>query len=72
MTTKITVNSKGSLRVEGEFELFDESGAQIDVGGRNVIGLCRCGKSAKSPFCDGAHKSCDFNAPPVVMKLEPR
>ncbi len=27
-----------------------------------VIAICRCGQSQKKPFCDGAHKSCGFQA----------
>ena len=29
---------------------------------------CSCGKSSKQPFCDGSHKSSEFN--PVVYKAE--
>ncbi len=54
--TKITINSNGSIKVEGEFEILDKSGAQYDLGGREIIALCRCGLSKNMPFCDGAHK----------------
>ena len=27
-----------------------------------AIALCRCGHSARRPFCDGAHKSCGFDS----------
>ncbi len=55
-TTKITVNSNGSLKIEGDFELRDKEGNLYDLGGRDVIGICRCGLSQNKPFCDGAHK----------------
>jgi hypothetical protein len=32
--TKITVNSNGSLRVEGEFEIVDKNGDVYGLGGR--------------------------------------
>lgn len=55
-TTKITINSNGSVKVEGDFELVDKSGNAYNLQGRDVIALCRCGLSQNKPFCDGAHK----------------
>lgn len=55
-TTKITINSNGSVKVEGDFELVDKSGNAYNLQGREVIALCRCGLSQNKPFCDGAHK----------------
>ena len=56
MKTKITVNSNGSLKIEGEFEIVDKQGNTYGLGGRNVISFCRCGLSKNKPFCDGSHK----------------
>ncbi|MCW3090977.1 MAG: Iron sulfur, CDGSH-type [Ferruginibacter sp.] len=53
--TKITVNSNGSLRVEGDFEIVDRAGNIYDLAGREVISVCRCGLSKNKPFCDGSH-----------------
>ncbi|MBZ5700852.1 MAG: CDGSH iron-sulfur domain-containing protein [Acidobacteriia bacterium] len=58
--TKITVMNNGPLRVEGDFEILDSSGAPFGLAGRTAIGLCRCGHSANKPFCDGAHKAKGF------------
>jgi CDGSH-type Zn-finger protein len=58
--TKITVNSNGSIRVEGDFEILDPQGRAFGLAGRTAIGLCRCGHSANKPFCDGSHKSSGF------------
>lgn len=55
-TTKITVNSDGSLRVEGDFEMVDKSGSSYGLGGRTLVSLCRCGMSKNKPFCDASHK----------------
>ncbi|MBC7689649.1 MAG: CDGSH iron-sulfur domain-containing protein [Aquabacterium sp.] len=55
MATKITVNNNGSLKIDGDFEIFDRSGNKYDLGGRDVLSLCRCGLSKNKPFCDGAH-----------------
>lgn len=56
--TKITINTKGSIRVEGTFELYDGEGNKIDTGDRTKISLCKCTKSKQMPFCDGSHKEC--------------
>lgn len=53
---KLTVNSNGSLKVEGDFEIVDMAGNAYGLGGRELVSLCRCGRSANKPFCDGAHK----------------
>ncbi len=62
MATIITVKNNGSIRVEGDFELRDGSGNKFDLAGKNAISLCRCGASAKKPFCDGAHGKCGFES----------
>ncbi|MBB6610952.1 CDGSH iron-sulfur domain-containing protein [Pontibacter sp. Tf4] len=55
--TKITVNSNGSLRVEGDdFEIVDKEGNVYGLGGRTLVSICRCGLSQNKPFCDGSHK----------------
>ena len=66
--TKITVNSDGSVRVEGDFEILDPMGQAFGLAGRTVIGLCRCGASANRPFCDGSHKRIEFQAPDSAIK----
>ncbi|HEY8398120.1 MAG TPA: CDGSH iron-sulfur domain-containing protein [Flavihumibacter sp.] len=55
-TTVITVNSNGSIRVEGDFEIRDKEGNVYDLGGRTTVSICRCGMSQNKPFCDGSHK----------------
>ncbi len=55
-TTKITVNNNGSLRVEGDFEIVDREGNVYGLGGRELVSICRCGRSQNKPFCDGSHK----------------
>ncbi|RYD50873.1 MAG: CDGSH iron-sulfur domain-containing protein [Sphingobacteriales bacterium] len=56
MATKITVNSNGSLKVDGDFTIVDKDGNEYGLGGRTVVSICRCGQSQKLPFCDGSHK----------------
>ena len=54
--TRITPNSNGSLRIEGDFEIVDKDGNVYGLGGREVVSICRCGLSNNKPFCDGSHK----------------
>ncbi len=69
--TKITVNSNGSLKVEGDFEIVDAQGNTYGLGGRTALSLCRCGLSKNKPFCDGAHKGLlDHEA--VAFDLPPK
>jgi CDGSH-type Zn-finger protein len=55
-STKITVNSNGSLKIEGDFEIVDPQGNAYGLQGRTTLGLCRCGQSKNKPFCDGSHR----------------
>ncbi len=55
--TTLKVNNNGSLRVEGDFEIVDKNGKAYDLGGRDVVSLCRCGLSNNKPFCDGSHRN---------------
>lgn len=70
-TTKITVLSNGSLKVEGDFEITDKSGAIYNLQGRETVSLCRCGKSMNKPFCDGSHKG-HFEHDAVAFELPPK
>jgi CDGSH-type Zn-finger protein len=54
--TKLTVNSNGSLKIEGDFEIVDVEGNRYGLQGRELVSLCRCGRSSNKPFCDGSHK----------------
>jgi CDGSH-type Zn-finger protein len=71
MPSKITVNNNGSIRIEGEFEICDPTGAAFGLAGRTVISLCRCGHSENKPFCDGAHHRANFSDQVVARELPP-
>ncbi len=70
-TTKVTVNDNGLIRIEGEFEIFDQNGEKFGLGGRTAIGLCRCGQSQNKPFCDGSHARTGFQDKVVARELPP-
>lgn len=69
--TTLKVNNNGSLRIEGDFEIVDKDGNVYDLGGREIISLCRCGLSANKPFCDGSHRN-HFEHDAVAFALPPR
>ncbi|MBM4166633.1 MAG: CDGSH iron-sulfur domain-containing protein [Ignavibacteria bacterium] len=71
MATKLTIKSNGSIKVEGEFELFDDKGNTFDIAGRTRISLCRCGLSKTKPFCDSSHRDGNFQAESIAFALPP-
>jgi CDGSH-type Zn-finger protein len=71
MATKITVKNNGSLRVEGDVEVFDMSGKKFDLGGRTAMSFCRCGHSKDKPFCDGSHREAGFQSEITARTLPP-
>ena len=59
----IRIRDNGPLLVEGTFRLLDGEGNPLPLDPEKpAFALCRCGASANKPFCDGAHKGCDFSA----------
>jgi len=69
--TKLTINNNGSLKVEGDFEIVDKNGVVYDLGGRELVSLCRCGLSKNKPFCDGAHRN-HFEHEAIAFDLPPK
>ncbi len=60
---KIRMRPNGPFLVEGPISLTDSEGNEFAISpDKPAIALCRCGASAKRPFCDGAHKTCDFES----------
>lgn len=50
----------GPLHVKGNIELV--SGTGDTISRETEVWLCRCGGSAKKPYCDGTHKRNGFKA----------
>jgi len=69
--TKITIRNNGSIRVEGDFTIYDQDGRAFELSGRTAISLCRCGHSANKPFCDSAHKEGGFDSIGEARTLPP-
>jgi CDGSH-type Zn-finger protein len=72
--TKLIINSNGSIKIEGDFEIMDSNGNVYGLEGRTALGVCRCGLSSNKPFCDGAHRNkfehdaAAFDLPPLKAK----
>ena len=56
MSAKITILKDGPYLINAsEVELLDAEGTTVEKGDKDNIALCRCGRSATKPFCDGKH-----------------
>jgi CDGSH-type Zn-finger protein len=72
VSIEITIGENGPIRVTGEnIVIKDAAGNVYDIGGRTRVSLCRCGESQNKPFCDGAHKTCAFEAKSAAFALPP-
>jgi CDGSH-type Zn-finger protein len=73
MPVKITARPNGPYLVEVEgdsVELYDPSGAKVDLTGRARFALCRCGASVTKPFCDGTHSKIGFQAAEAAVQQQ--
>ena len=68
--TKLEIKARenGPYKISGQFSYLDENGQEQRTTGEDVA-LCRCGHSAKKPFCDGSHRRLDFKAPLLYLHL---
>ncbi len=59
---KVQVKDHGPFLVTGPATITDAAGNVFNLNGKETFALCRCGASARRPFCDGAHKTCGFES----------
>jgi CDGSH-type Zn-finger protein len=62
---RISVEDAASVRI------LDADGRVIEPEPGKPISLCRCGRSARKPFCDTAHKECGFDGTLAVADNAP-
>lgn len=55
----ITVTENGPYMVAAGLPVASATGEAVH--GEKAVFLCRCGQSAKKPFCDGTHKKVGFD-----------
>jgi len=60
----ITTEANGPYVVVGPFVLRDADGNEHHVPAGKTVRLCRCGHSAKKPYCDDSHSRVDFVSRP--------
>ncbi len=51
---ELTALPDGPYRIEGDATILDRDGEPIADPG-SPFHLCRCGRSANKPFCNGTH-----------------
>lgn len=54
----VAIGASGGLWVRGGIPIRRESGRAYEIRNRTV--LCRCGRSANKPYCDGTHAVAGF------------
>jgi uncharacterized Fe-S cluster protein YjdI len=57
--TNVKVVNGGPLMVEGPCTIVDKDGNETIKEGK--IFFCRCGSSKNKPYCDGTHKTIEFD-----------
>jgi hypothetical protein len=55
MPVTVTAYADGPLLVRGPAVILDADGNEVPRS-RPTVALCRCGLSARAPWCDGSHK----------------
>lgn len=55
---KIEIIPGGPLKVHGSVTLMHPDGSETET--KKISFFCRCGRSEEKPYCDGSHKSCNF------------
>jgi CDGSH-type Zn-finger protein len=71
MAATIRVRRNGPYLVEGDdVELVDWNGNPYPIAKR-PFALCRCGGSAKKPFCDGTHNRIGFQSEEAAAPPSP-
>jgi len=62
-TIVIRCRENGPYLLQGPIKIVDHQGNEFTIPlGKDNIALCRCGKSARKPFCDGNHRTTSFQA----------
>ena len=66
MSCQVEICPDGPALVRGADEVVDSSGRAHPTN-RPVVAVCLCGRSRRSPWCDGTHKVVTAAAPPASV-----
>lgn len=66
---KIKAAENGPLLIEVTEAKIIKDGNE-EILSQKVIALCRCGQSSNKPFCDGAHRKCEFKGEVIEIELK--
>lgn len=59
----IRLRDNGPLVIEGPVKVIDAEGNAFVIDTvKPAVALCRCGQSARKPFCDGSHRAAGFQS----------
>jgi CDGSH-type Zn-finger protein len=59
----IRVRDNGPLLIEGAIQVIDAEGNAFPISpDKPAVALCRCGHSNNKPFCDGSHRTSEFDS----------
>lgn len=58
----VQIMPDGPYKIRGPITVLDAEGNEVDLGGREVVALCRCGHSKNKPFCDATHREIGWTA----------
>lgn len=63
----IRMETNGPYVISGPATIEDADGNVFTVPEGHTVRLCRCGHSAKKPFCDSTHRRVDFVSRPAFL-----
>jgi CDGSH-type Zn-finger protein len=68
----VQVRENGPLILQAPVRVLDHLGNEFPIPPEKpTVALCRCGQSARKPFCDGSHKRVGFQACDNVAPVQP-
>lgn len=63
--TRVRLCPHGPMLLSGDVTVVTEDGREV-VAQRRTVAVCRCGRSARAPWCDGSHKLLTPSAPAAL------